>query len=225
MLVKYLDGDDLTPPQERKPNLGFLCYLDDNDRLHAPFLTGGTISGRPSCPKPNILNIPKNPEIRNLFIAPPGWKLIDIDFSQAELVLLAYLANDPAFIEAVNSSDLHTATAKGLMKSETVDDEVRRKAKSTNFLKAYGGGAKKLAERLKISEEEAKGWLLKWDIAYPRVPAYRMEQQTKWKSDNVITGLYGRKKRFPPVFDRETESSAKHICLMFILVLHLNGHF
>ena len=140
MLVKYLDGDDGTPPEERKPNLGFLCYLDDNDRLHAPFLTVGTISGRPSCPKPNILNIPKNPEIRNLFLAPPGWKLIDIDFSQAELVLLAYLANDPAFIEAVNSSDLHTATAKGLMKSEVVDDEVRRKAKSTNFLKAYGGG-------------------------------------------------------------------------------------
>ena len=169
--------DDLTPPEERKPNLGFLCHLDENDRIHAPFLTGGTISGRPSCPKPNLLNIPKNPEIRNLFIAPPGWKLIDIDYSQAELVLLAYLSQDPAFIEAVNSSDLHTATAKGLMKSEVVDAEVRRKAKGVNFLKAYGGGAKKLGERLKISEEEAKAWLLQWDITYPLVPAYNREQQ------------------------------------------------
>jgi DNA polymerase I len=137
MLVKYLDGDDLTPPEDRKPNLGFLCHLDDNDRIHPPYLTVGTISGRPSCPKPNILNIPKLNEIRRLFIAEDGFSFIDIDYSQAELVLLAYLAQDPAFIEAVNSSDLHTATAKGLMKSDTVDDEVRRKAKGVNFLKAY----------------------------------------------------------------------------------------
>ena len=139
MLVKYLDGDDLTPEEDRKPNLGFLCHLDENDRIHGPFLTVGTISGRPSCPKPNLLNIPKLAEIRRLFIAEDGFSFIDIDYSQAELVLLAYLANDPAFIEAVNSSDLHTATAKGLMKSETIDDEVRRKAKGVNFLKAYGG--------------------------------------------------------------------------------------
>ena len=167
MLVKYLDGNDLTPEDQRKPNLGFLCHLDKNDRIHAPFLTVGTISGRPSCPKPNILNIPQNPEIRNLFIAPPGWALVDIDYSQAELVLLAYLAQDPAFIEAVNSSDLHTATAQGLMGCTEVDKEIRRKAKGVNFLKAYGGGAKKLGQRLKIDESEAKAWLAKWDATYP----------------------------------------------------------
>jgi DNA polymerase I-like protein with 3'-5' exonuclease and polymerase domains len=216
MLVKYLDGDDLTPEEDRKPNLGFLCYLDDNDRIHAPFLTVGTISGRPSCPKPNLLNIPKNPEIRNLFIAPPGWSLIDIDYSQAELVLLAYLARDPAFIEAVNSTDLHTATAKGLMKSDTIDDEIRRKAKTINFLKAYGGGATLLAQRLKISEEEAKDWLHQWDVTYPYVPAYNLEQQRKWKTDGVITGLYGRKKRFPPVFDRETEGYYNRISVNYM---------
>jgi DNA polymerase I len=171
MLVKYLDGDDLTPEEDRKPDLGFLCYLDDNDRIHAPFLRVGTISGRPSCPKPNLLNIPKNPEIRNLFIAPPGWSLIDIDYSQAELVLLAFLSKDPGFMEAVMSTDLHTMTAKQLMRSDTIDDEVRRKAKMINFLKAYGGGAKLLAERLKISEEEAKSWLHQWDVTYPMVPA------------------------------------------------------
>ena len=84
MLVKYLDGDDLTPEEERKPDLGFLCHLDKNDRIHAPFLTVGTISGRPSGPKPNQLNIPKRAEIRRLFVAPPGWSLVDMDYSQAE---------------------------------------------------------------------------------------------------------------------------------------------
>jgi DNA polymerase I-like protein with 3'-5' exonuclease and polymerase domains len=90
------------------------------------------------------------------------------------------------------------------MNSDTIDDEIRRKAKTINFLKAYGGGKRLLAERLKISEEEADSWLKQWDITYPRVPAYNLEQQRKWKTDNLIVGLYGRKKRFPPVFDRET---------------------
>jgi DNA polymerase I len=123
----------------------------------------------------NILNIPQHLDIRNLFICPPGWALVDIDYSQAELVLLAYLAQDPDFIAAVNSSDLHTATAQGLMGCTEVDKEIRRKAKGVNFLKAYGGGAKKLAERLKIDESEARAWLAKWDATYPRVPAYKME--------------------------------------------------
>jgi DNA polymerase-1 len=136
-------------------------------------------------------------------MAPPGWSLIEIDYSQAELVLLAFLSKDPGFMEAVMSTDLHTMTAKQLMKSDTVDDNVRRKAKTINFLKAYGGGAKLLAERLGISEEEAQQWLHKWDVTYPLVPAYNLEQQRKWKADKVITGLYGRKKRFPPVFDRD----------------------
>jgi len=96
---------------------------------------------------------------------------------------LAYVAQDPGFIEAVNSTDLHTATAKGLMKSETIDAEVRRKAKTINFLKAYGGGKKLLAARLKISEEEADSWLKQWDITYPRIPTYNREQQQKWKAD------------------------------------------
>jgi DNA polymerase-1 len=82
MITKYLDGDDLTPEEDRKPDLGFLCQLDENDRIHAPFLTVGTISGRPSCPKPNLLNITKKDEIRNLFITEPGWSLVDIDYSQ-----------------------------------------------------------------------------------------------------------------------------------------------
>jgi DNA polymerase-1 len=130
--------------------------------------------------------------------------LIEIDYSQAELVLLAFLSQDPGFMEAVVSTDLHSMTAKQLMKSDTVDDNVRRKAKTINFLKAYDGGAKLLAERLKISEEEAASWLYQWDVTYPMVPAYNLAQQRKWKTERVITGLYGRKKRFPPVFDRET---------------------
>lgn len=152
MLQKYLDGDDLS--EEIDPKNGFLNFLDGNDRIHGPFLSFGTISGRPSCPKPNLLNIPKNPEIRSLFIAQPGFKLVDFDYSQAEMVLLAYLAQDPQFMADVMDTDFHSATQKSLMKSDKADDIIRRVAKSINFLKSYGGGAEKLSKTLKSLEEK-----------------------------------------------------------------------
>lgn len=214
MIQKYLDGDDLS--DEVNPNLGMLCCLDNNDRIHGNFLSFGTISGRPSCTKPNLLNIPKNPEIRQLFIAPPGWKLIELDYSQAELVLLAYLSGDEGFIRDVKSTDFHTATAKSLMKQEVIDDIVRRKAKAINFLKSYGGGKRKLAKQLKITEDEAQAWLDKWDAAYPLVPIYKDNQAALWRSQGYITGIYGRKKRFPPALTREIESYYDRISVNFM---------
>jgi hypothetical protein len=57
--------------------------------------------------------------------------------------------------------------------------------------------------------------LKQWDITYPRVPAYNREQQQKWKADALITGLYGRKKQLPPVFDRETEGYYNRIAVNY----------
>lgn len=258
----YLDGNDLS--EEVDPSLGMLNRLDENDRIHGPFLSGGTISGRPSCPKPNLLNISKFSEIRNLFIAPPNWKIIEIDYSQAELVLLAYLSGDKQFMHDVMESDFHMATAKSLMKMDEVDDITRRYAKNINFLKSYGGGKAKLAGRLKEQEEEryfkdfnevqkyivkckntnayhhnarnpipieyetvnktrkqcylceADDWLKKWDETYPDVPVYKQYMARLWRQDGQITGLYGRKKRFPPVFNREQESYYDRVAVNFM---------
>lgn len=151
-ITKYLDGNDLSA--EIDPGLGMLCKLDKNDRIHGPFLVTGTVSGRPSCPKPNLLNIPKNPDIRQLFVAENGWKLIEFDYSQAELVLMAYLSGDPDYINDIKTDDFHLATARGILKQETVDEFGRRNAKSANFLKSYGGGAEKLSKALQAAENK-----------------------------------------------------------------------
>ena len=262
-LNMYLDGDSLNP-KGVKPGAGMLCHLDDKDRIHGPFLSGGTISGRPSCPKPNLLNIPKNPDIRNLFIAPPGWKLIEADYSQAELVLLAHLSGDEQFIKDVGSDDFHEATAKSLMKLDVVDKNSRAKAKAINFLKSYGGGAEKLGLNLKALDEEryftefqivdkhkkvclnqrawwhtrstnciplkyetidqyrekcyvceADEWLKKSDMTYAKVPAYKEQQHQLWKSQGYLIGLYGRKKRFPNVFNKKQISYCDRISVNF----------
>ena len=258
----YLDGNDLS--EKIDPEAGMLCKLDQNDRIHGPFLSGGTISGRPSCPKPNLLNIPKNPDIRQLFIAPDGWKLIEIDYSQAELVLLAYLSGDKQFMHDVMSSDFHLATAKSLMKAQQVDDIIRRNAKNINFLKSYGGGMQKLANKLRLQEEErffiefnltkkyglkckntdayhhnwkepipvqyesvnkdrtecyvceANSWLNKWDATYPDVPKYKESQRQLWRKQGYIDGLYGRRKRFPPTFNREQQSYYDRISVNYM---------
>jgi uracil-DNA glycosylase family 4 len=272
-LNMYLDGNSSpykmkngqVEYQEPSPGNGMLCRLDERDRIHGPFLSGGTISGRPSCPKPNLLNIPKNPVIRNLFIAPPGWKLIEVDYSQAELVLLAYLSGDEQFIADIGSADFHQATAKSLMKAEIVDPNVRVAAKAINFLKSYGGGAEKLGNTLRLLEEEryfnefkentkydkvclnqkswyhnkssdsvpikyksvnrernlcyvceADDWLKKWDKTYAKVPLYKQQMMNLWKSQGYILGLYGRKKRFPPIFDKQQESYCDRISVNYM---------
>jgi len=272
-LNMYLDGNS-TPYkmkngqveyQEPTPGNGMLCKLDDNDRIHGPFLSGGTISGRPSCIKPNLLNIPKNKEIRNLFISPPGWKLIEADYSQAELVMLAYLSGDEQFIADVNSADFHEATGKSLMHLDVVSAEIRGNMKAINFLKSYGGGSEKLGGTLKAMEEEkyfkefntiekfpkvcmdqrswfharpnsplpikyqavnkervycyvceADRWLKKWDRTYPRVVQYKQEMSNLWKCQRYIWGVYGRKKRFPQVFDKQQERYCDRLAVNFM---------
>lgn len=164
-LRMYLDGNYLPYKTENgkmevrdpEPDSGMLCYLDKNDRIHGSFLSVGTNAGRPSCPKPNLLNVPKKNEIRRLFMAGPGCALIEGDYSQAELVALAHFAQDETFIVDLGSSDFHSATAKNLMKADTVTDEVRKAAKATNFLKSYEGGPQKLGNNLRMLED-ARFW-------------------------------------------------------------------
>jgi DNA polymerase-1 len=212
----FLDGDDLNEKKGVNPENGLLCKLDDNDRVHGRFLSFGTISGRPSCSKPNLLNIPKSSDIRSLFIAPEGWKLIDIDYSQAELVLLAYLSQDKQFMKDVGEIDFHTATAKSIMKMEEINSEIRRKAKGVNFLNAYGGGAKKLSKNLKITEAEAWQWLKGWNETYPEVGRFKRVQKDAWREKHYIEGIYGRKKRFPPALNTEIESYYDRIAVNFM---------
>jgi len=202
MLTTYLDGDD------GMGNIkgGMLQYLDHNDRIHSDFLTHGTTSGRPSAKAPSLLTIPRDPEIRMNFMAPPGWVLIDCDYSQAELVLLAFLSGDPRLIEAVTSDDMHLHTQLNMMRltMDKVNKETRVIAKTINFRKAYRGGGRGAAGVLKMTEDEAEALFKKWDETYYMVPQWWAEQERQWRERAVIDGIYGRRRHFPPAYDRKT---------------------
>ena len=212
-LSTYLDGWD--GDEDDKPNSvgGILQWLDSNNRVHPDFLSHGTISGRLAAREPSMLNIPRDPDIRMNFMAPEGWKLLDFDYSQAELVLLAYLSQDPGFIEAVSTSDLHqTVMDKLLSKAVQLKErfaamspkDLRNVAKAVNFRKAYRGGPAGLAVQLKLAVEETEQWYKEWDEAFPYIPQWWVKMETEWRQKGYIEGVYGRRKHFPPAFDQST---------------------
>ena len=145
---------------------GFLDLMDENCRVHPNLNLTGTISSRLSCSKPNLQALPKKNDIykvRDLVVAPPGYKLMAWDWSQIELRLLAHYTKDPFLIDTyINRKDMHGETAKGL----GID---RDKAKRTNFSIVYGIGKSGLASELGISENEAGDLLNKYYSMIPGV--------------------------------------------------------
>ncbi len=143
------------------PNL-----LDENDRLHAKFLQAGTTTGRLASSDPNLQNIPNSSElgrnIRKSFITEKGCKLLAFDYSQIEIRIAAFLANDKKLIEIFkNGEDVHTAVASEVfgVSKEKVDKEMRRKAKVINFGIMYGMGVNSLKGQLGSTREEAQKYL------------------------------------------------------------------
>jgi DNA polymerase-1 len=166
---------------------------DKTGRIHPEFHQLGTVTGRYTCSKPNLQQIPKEQEWRDLFVAPLGRKLITADYNQIELRIVAELSKDPAFLEAYqNGEDLHQITA----------DEVgisRDAAKAINFGLCYGMGPAGLAEKLGISRSEAGQYINRYFGAYAQVK----QALDQLGFEAVRTGYsvtpLGRKRYYPPV--------------------------
>jgi uracil-DNA glycosylase family 4 len=203
MITTYLDGDD---GSGKIKSTGILQYLDDNNRIHTSFLTFGTPSGRLSARSPSLLNIPRDPDIRMNFMAPPGWKLLDFDFKQAEYVALAYFSQDPGLLDAIKE-DVHEQVVRRLMGFEgEITKDIKTQAKIVNYRKIFGGGP---------TDEKMAEWYRKWDRAYPLAITWMKAMQHMWKEQGFITGVYGRKRRFPPAFDQKTESYYNRLAINF----------
>ena len=141
-------------------------------RIHPDFNQYGADTGRFSCTKPNVQQIPSTSDFRKCFIAAPGYKLVTCDYSQCELRVLAELSGDPAFVEAFQSGqDLHTLTAAQMfgVAVEEVAKPQRSAAKAINFGLAYGMGPGGLAPRLGVSLDEAKALISRYFAAYPGI--------------------------------------------------------
>lgn len=187
-----------------------LPYRSDG-RLRCQFNAVGTETGRFSCTDPNLQNQPKPseglPDIRRVFCAPPGRVLIAADFSQIEIVLIAHFSKDAALADVLLSGkSMHDVTAEAL----GID---RQTAKVVNFLKNYGGGAKKLAMALGVPLEPRfwKGQTMefapkyiqdycnKYDELYEGVTQYRKDMAAFARKHGYVSTLAGRRRYIPEI--------------------------
>ena len=168
-------------------------------RIHPDFNQYGADTGRFSCTRPNVQQIPATSDFRKCFVAMEGYKLITSDYSQCELRILAELSGDPGFVNAFKSGgDLHTLTASQMfgVPVEEVQKAQRNAAKAINFGLAYGMGPGGLAPRLGVSLDEAKELISRYFKAYPLIQKWL----DKAARDAVRTGYsattLGRKRYY-----------------------------
>lgn len=145
------------------------------NRIHADFRQIGAPTGRFSCSKPNLQQIPHNAEYRRAFRAESGKKLIIADYSQIELRILAEFSNDENFIKAFKSgADFHSITASQVfgVTPENVSAEQRSFAKRLNFGVVYGIGASRFAQMTGVTQTEAENTMRRYFGTYPQLNEY-----------------------------------------------------
>ncbi|MBR7101940.1 MAG: DNA polymerase I [Clostridia bacterium] len=159
---------------------GLIKVADENNKVHTTFNQTVAVTGRLSSTEPNLQNIPVRTELgknfRRYFIAKnEDYTLIDADYSQIELKVLAHLSGDINMLHAFNTgTDIHAVTASQIfgVNINNVTSEMRSRAKTVNFGIVYGMGEHSLAKDLRISYKEAKNYISSYFATYPQVHAY-----------------------------------------------------
>ena len=184
---------------------GLLKVVDDNSRIHTNFKQTGTATGRLSSTDPNLQNIPVRTELgrelRRYFITKSSdYVLIDADYSQIELRLLAAISGDYDMTEAfVSGKDIHTSTAATVFNVEPdeVTSELRKRAKAVNFGIMYGIGEYSLSQDLGISVAQAKRYIGDYLASYPAIDMYLKNTVKKAYEDGYVTTIFGRRRYIP----------------------------
>lgn len=183
---------------------GLLKVIDADGRIHTNFQMTVTATGRLSSTEPNLQNIPIRKEfgseIRKMFVAAPGNVLVDADYSQIELRLLAHISKDTAMRDAFLSGvDFHTATASQVFNTpvEEVTARQRSNAKAVNFGIVYGISAWSLAGDIGVSTSEAKEYMDAYYEKYPGVHQYMEDIKEKAREDGYVVTLYQRRRYLP----------------------------
>jgi len=177
-------------------------------RIHADFRAIGAPTGRFSCSRPNLQQIPHEAEYRRCFRAPEGRQLVIADYSQIELRILADFSEDANFIAAFESGqDFHAATAAQVfgIKAEDVSDDQRSFAKRLNFGVVYGIGASRFAMMTGLSQSEAENTLRKYFATYPRLDEWLRTAATTAKETRMTRTRSGRLAKFR--FDENDRAS------------------
>lgn len=207
---------------------GIHPLLDRNDYVHAGFLIHGTVTGRLSCKGPNLQNIPRDTtasDIKKMFIPPPGYVLLEVDYGQAELRIIAERAKDKAMIDIFKRGyNIHVATACKINGQLDRYDEIKKiikvgdnmsgeelkkpenkeilfwlkqkkRGKTINFAIVYGQTKKKLAIELECSEDEAAQVIKDWFKAFPGVRRWMKKMKKYVHKYQHVMSMFGRKRR------------------------------
>ena len=183
---------------------GLLKVIAEDGRIHSSFNQTETRTGRISSTEPNLQNIPVRTELgrelRRFFTARPGWVLVDADYSQIELRVLAHMASDPVMIETfVSGGDIHTSTAARVfgMPVDMVTPAMRSSAKAVNFGIVYGIGAFSLAKDLGITRKEADNYIKEYLNNFSGVRDYMENVADRAREDGYVSTLFGRRRYLP----------------------------
>jgi len=183
---------------------GLLKALDPDGRVRTSFQMTVTATGRLSSTEPNLQNIPTRTdlgsEIRKMFVPEPGNVLVDADYSQIELRLLAHISGDEGMRAAfLSGGDFHAQTASKVfgVAREDVTHEMRRRAKAVNFGIVYGISAFSLSQDIGVSQKEAKAYMDAYFATFPGVRSYMDHVVEKARADGYVETLYHRRRDLP----------------------------
>ena len=183
---------------------GLLRAVSPDGRVRTSFQMTVTATGRLSSTEPNLQNIPTRTElgseIRRLFIAEDGNVLVDADYSQIELRLLAHMAGDEAMQQAFRSGeDFHTVTAAKVfhVPEAEVTHQMRSRAKAVNFGIVYGMSAFSLSQDIHVTVAEAKDYMERYFATYPGVRQYMTDVVARAKEQGFVETLYHRRRALP----------------------------
>ena len=185
---------------------GLLKAMDPDGRIRTRFQMTVTATGRLSSTEPNLQNIPTRTdlgsEIRRMFIPAEGCVLVDADYSQIELRLLAHISGDEAMRAAFTTgADIHTATAAQVfhVAPGDVTHEMRRRAKAVNFGIVYGISAFSLSQDIGVTVAEAKAYMEAYFATFPGVRKYMDDVVAKAKEQGYVETLFHRRRELPEI--------------------------
>ena len=183
---------------------GLLKVIGPDGRVHSTFLQTEARTGRLSSTEPNLQNIPVRTEqgsrLRGFFVAKPGCILLDADYSQIELRILAHISGDAAMQEIFRTGgDIHRSTAARIygMPPEMITPRLRSSAKAVNFGIVYGIGAYSLSRDIGVTVKEAEAFIQSYLDSFPGVRKYMDDTIAFGKENGYVATLFGRRRALP----------------------------
>ncbi len=185
---------------------GMIPLVAEDGRLHTNYNQAVTQTGRLSSSEPNLQNLPirqeQGRELRKLFTAPKGKVLLDADYSQIELRILAHMAKDSAMTQAfLKGEDIHTQTAAAIfgLPAEMVTSQIRSYAKAVNFGIVYGISDFSLSRNIGVTKKEAGEFIDRYKSTYHGITEF-MDQTIEFAKENgYVETAFGRRRYIPEI--------------------------